>query len=62
MTPFALIRRTAELFRSAGIPDPETDSALLLSFLCNRPSLALRLDTDTVLSDEMLETIVMMKL
>ncbi len=55
MTPCALIRRTAELFRSAGIPDPETDSALLLSFLCNRPSLALRLDTDTVLSDEMLE-------
>ena len=50
MTPRALLRETAERFRNAGIPDPETDGALLLSFLTGQPFLSLRLDTDTELS------------
>ncbi len=54
MTPCALLRETASLFRTAGIPDPENDSALLLSFLCGRPSLSLRLDTDTQLDEAVL--------
>ena len=47
MTPRELIRRTAELFRNEGIPDPENDAALLLSHLTGRPVLELRLDMDT---------------
>ena len=47
MTPRDLIRGASESFRRAGIPDPEYDSALLLSFLCGRPPLALRLDAET---------------
>ena len=47
MTPRELIRRTAELFRNAGIPDPENDAALLLAHLTGRPVLELRLDMDT---------------
>ncbi|MER1994824.1 MAG: peptide chain release factor N(5)-glutamine methyltransferase, partial [Eubacteriales bacterium] len=47
MTPRELIRRTAEQFRSCGIPDPENDAALLLSHLTGRPVLELRLDMDT---------------
>ena len=47
MTPRELIRRTAELFRAGGIPDPENDAALLLAHLTGRPVLELRLDTDT---------------
>ena len=46
MTPRDLIRRTSEVFRSAGIPDPENDASLLLSFLTGRPPLSLRLDTE----------------
>ena len=56
MTPCALLRQTAARFRQAGIPDPETDSALILSFLCRRPPLSLRLDTDTVLDPDTLES------
>lgn len=51
MTPRDLIREAAVLFRHAGVPDPEYDSALLLSHLCGRPPLMLRLDTDTALDD-----------
>ena len=47
MTPRDLIRSTANRFLSAGIPDPENDAALLLSYLTGRPALELRLDTDT---------------
>ena len=47
MTPRELIRRTSESFRSAGIPDPENDAALLLSHLTGRNMLELRLDTET---------------
>ena len=54
MTPCALLRDTARKFREAGIPDPETDSALLLSFLTGKPALSLRLDTDTELSEDQL--------
>ena len=54
MTPRDLLRRTSVAFRDAGIPDPETDSALLLSSLCGRSSLELRLDMETVLSDRIL--------
>ena len=33
MTPCQLLRSASEQLRQAGIPDPETDSALLLSSL-----------------------------
>ena len=56
MTPCFLLRNTAKEFRKSGIPDPETDSALLLSFLTGQPPLSLRLDTETVLSSEVLES------
>ncbi len=49
MTPRSLLRETAKRFRDAGIPDPETDSALLLSFLTGCDPLRLRLDTDSEL-------------
>jgi len=47
MTARDLIRYTAERFRSAGIPDPENDAALLLSHLTGKPALNLRLDMDS---------------
>lgn len=56
MTPCTLLRETARRFREAGIPDPETDSALLLSFLVGKPPLSLRLDTESELSSVVLET------
>ena len=54
MTPCELIRQTAALFHSAGVPDPAWDSALLLAHLTGRPPLNLRLDTDTQLSEDTL--------
>ena len=54
MTPCQLIRHTAARFRSAGIPDPENDSALLLASLCSGEPLSLRLDTDTILEESLL--------
>jgi len=65
MTPRALLRITAERFRNAGIPDPETDSALLLSSLCGVSPLVLRLDDDTSLDAEILsrmEKLILMRL
>lgn len=56
MTPCLLLRSTAKQFRDSGIPDPETDSALLLSFLTGQPPLSLRLDTETTLSPDVLES------
>ena len=47
MTPRDLIRNTANRFLSAGIPDPENDAALLLSYLTGRTALELRLDSDS---------------
>ena len=55
MTPCSLLRQTAKRFRNARIPDPETDSALLLSFLTGGSPLSLRLDTDTELTVSQLE-------
>ena len=52
MTPRELIRQTAKQFLQAGIPDPETDAALLLSHLTGRPHLELRLDTGKQLSPD----------
>ena len=49
MTPRDLIRKTASRFRASGIPDPENDAALLLSFLTGRRPLDLRMDADTEL-------------
>lgn len=54
MTPRQLIRQTAQRMREAGIPDPEVDSALILSHLTGRPMLNLRLDDDTPLSGDLL--------
>ena len=54
MTPCELIRQTALRFRSAGIPDPENDSALLLASLSGGSPLSLRLDTDTILEPSLL--------
>ena len=49
MTCRDLIRRTAEQFSAAGVPDPLNDAALLLSHLTGLSPLSLRLDEDTVL-------------
>lgn len=51
MTPRSLLRAVAERFREAGIPDPENDSALLLSSVCGKPALELRLDEDSQLDE-----------
>ena len=56
MTPRSLLLYTAARFRAAGIPDPETDSALLLSFLTGQAPLSLRLDSDTDLSPDVLDS------
>lgn len=49
MTCRDLIRRTAERFSAAGVPDPVNDAALLLSHLTGLSPLSLRLDEDMVL-------------
>ena len=51
MTPQALIRETAALFRGAGIPDPAWDSALLLAHITGQLPLNLRMDMDTQLDE-----------
>lgn len=48
MNPRELIRHTAKRFRDSGIPDPENDASLILSYLTGRPALELQLDTDTL--------------
>ena len=55
MNPRELLRNASESFRGAGVPDPEYDSALLLSHITGRPPLQLRIDTETELEDEVLE-------
>ena len=55
MTCRELIRRTAEQFRAAGIPDPVNDAALLLSDLTGISPLSLSLDEVTVLDYRVLE-------
>ena len=54
MTPRELLLHTVKRFRAAGIPDPETDAALLLSPLCGSSPLTLRLDTETPLEPALL--------
>ena len=54
MNPRQLIRDTTAQFRDAGIPDPEVDSAALLSHVTGRAPLMLRLDTDTALTEAQL--------
>ena len=54
MNPRQLIRDTTAQFRDAGIPDPEVDSAALLSHVTGRAPLLLRLDTDTALTEAQL--------
>lgn len=54
MNPRALLKATASAFRNAGIPDPEVDTALLLSHVTGQPPLSLRLDMTTVLSADVL--------
>ena len=54
MNPRELIRQTSARFRSAGVPDPENDSALLLAKLTGKAPLSLRLDTDMVLEPSLL--------
>ncbi len=50
MTPRELLRRATAELRSADVPDPEVDSALLLSFVTGQPPMNLRLDSWTQLS------------
>ncbi len=52
MNPRSLILDMIQRFRAAGVPDPETDSAFLLAFLCGRNPLSLRLDTETELDQD----------
>ena len=54
VTPRSLIRETARRFDQAGIPDPLVDAAALLGWLTGRAPLSLRLDSDTVLPQEVL--------
>ena len=54
MKPRELIRTCSDRFRSAGIPDPENDAALILSHLTGKAPLLLRLDEDTELSPSVL--------
>ena len=49
MTPRSLLLASAARLREAGVPDPVNDAALLLSSLCRRPPLELRLDQETEL-------------
>lgn len=55
MTPRQLLRQTASAFRQAGIPDPEVDASLILSYVTGREPLDLRLDTTTLLSEDLMQ-------
>ncbi len=55
MTPRQLLRQTASAFRQAGIPDPEVDASLILSYVTGREPLDLRLDATTLLSEDMMQ-------
>ncbi len=53
-TPRSLLLEAASQLRKAGVPDPVYDAAWMLSSLCGRPPLVLRLDEETRLSDAVL--------
>ncbi len=55
MTPRQLLRQTASAFRQAGIPDPEVDASLILSYVTGKEPLDLRLDTTTLLSEDLMQ-------
>ena len=55
MHPRSLILDMTRRFRDSGVPDPEVDSAVLLSFLCARSPLELRLDMETEIGMETVE-------
>ncbi len=55
MTPRQLLRQTASAFRQAGIPDPEVDASLILSYVTGREPLDLRLDMTTSLTEDVLQ-------
>ena len=52
MTPRNLILQAVRSLKEAGVPDPETDAALLLSFLTGLPPLELRMDMEHTVSAE----------
>ena len=54
MTPRALLLSTARELAARGVPDPETDAALLLAYLLSREPLSLRVDMETELSADTL--------
>lgn len=54
MNPRQLIRQTAQRLAAAGVPDPQVDAAALLAHVTGRDALTLRLDMDTLLSDDVL--------
>ncbi|MDO4483375.1 MAG: hypothetical protein Q4C54_02730 [Clostridia bacterium] len=54
MTPRQLIRETAKQFQAAGVPDALLDASLLLAHLTGMEPMALRLDEDTQLAEDIL--------
>lgn len=56
MTPRALLLASTRRLRDAGVPNPETDAALLLSGLTGRDPLALRTDMDSELLPSLVST------
>ncbi len=56
MTPRELILTYAGFFQQSGIPDPEVDASLLLSHLCGKPHLELRMNSDTVLTSDIVRS------
>ncbi len=54
MTPRALLLSSARRLREKNIPDPAEDASQLLSHLTGREPLSLRLDTETILSEDVL--------
>lgn len=55
MTPRSLLLRASLELSAAGVPDPETDASLLLSRLTGEKPLDLRMDADTLLSEDTTE-------
>ena len=56
MTPRELILTTGKRLREAGIPEGVNDSALLLSHVTGKPPLSLRMDEQSLLSDQALDS------
>mgnify|MGYP004489786971 FL=1 len=54
MTPREALKKATLMLRGANVPDPEVDSALLLSHLTGKQPLMLRLDMTTQLSEDTL--------